>query len=97
MHGSDHDTTHDEKAVSLIDFSTKERIRDEVMAFLGLENREHFRKTYLKPLLDSGKIKMSIPDKPKSKNQRYLRADKWRKTRNHCIPIVAVQVIPGRF
>ena len=45
-----------------------------MMAYLGLENREHFRKTYLKPLLESGRIKMTIPDKPKSKNQKYVKA-----------------------
>ena len=62
--------------MSLIDFCTEERARDEMMAFLGLKSREHFRKNYLKPLLDSGKIKMTIPDKPKSQNQKYVRADK---------------------
>lgn len=84
MYGSDHDTTHDnmhdathdKKAMSLIDFCTEERARDEMMAFLGLKSREHFRKNYLKPLLDSGKIKMTIPYKPKSQNKKYVRADK---------------------
>ena len=75
-HDNMHDATHDKKAMSLIDFCAEERTRDEIMAFLGLENREHFRKNYLKPLLDSGKIKMTIPDKPKSKNQKYVRVDK---------------------
>jgi hypothetical protein len=41
---------------------------------MGLGNREHFRKSYLKPLLESGQLKMTIPDKPNSKNQRYIRA-----------------------
>ena len=44
------------------------------MSFMALENREHFRKTYLKPLLESGQLKMTIPDKPKSKNQKYIKA-----------------------
>ena len=42
-----------------------------IECYLGLENREHFRKTYLKPLLESGRIKMTIPDKTTSKNQKY--------------------------
>ena len=82
MHGSDQDTTHDnmhvtthdEKEESLIAYCSEERTREEMMAYLGLENREHFRKTYLKPLLESGRIKMTIPDKPKSKNQKYVKA-----------------------
>ena len=69
-----HVTTHDEKEESLIAYCSEERTREEMMAYLGLENREHFRKTYLKPLLESGRIKMTIPDKPKSKNQKYVKA-----------------------
>ncbi len=79
MHGSDQDnmhvTTHDEKLEALVDFCSEEKTREEMMSFLALENREHFRKTYLKPLLDSGRIKMTIPDKPKSRNQKYIKAD----------------------
>lgn len=78
MRGSDQDnmhvTTHDEKLASLIDFCLEERSREEMMSFMALENREHFRKTYLKPLLESGQLKMTIPDKPKSKNQKYIKA-----------------------
>jgi len=38
---------------------------------LGLKNDEHFRKKYLKPALESGFIAMTIPDKPRSKLQKY--------------------------
>ena len=67
-------TTQDEKAASLIAFCDVERTRGEMMAYLGLENREHFRKAYLKPVLNAGKTKMTIPDKPNSKNQKYIKA-----------------------
>ena len=30
--------------------------------------------TLLTPLVDEGKLALSIPDKPKSKNQRYVTA-----------------------
>lgn len=45
----------------------------EMMAKLGLSSREGFRRNYLKPALDCGVIKMTNPDKPKSKNQRYYK------------------------
>ncbi len=34
-------------------------------------NRTRFRKTILRPLLDTGLIEMTIPDKPRSSKQRY--------------------------
>lgn len=37
----------------------------------GIKDREHFRKDYLEPLLASGWVEMTIPDKPRSSKQRY--------------------------
>ena len=45
--------------------------RDELQAKLGLEHREHFRKSYLVPALASGLIERTIPDKPRSRRQKY--------------------------
>lgn len=39
-----------------------------------MKNKSYFIKTYLKPLIASGKIKMTIPDKPSSMNQKYVKA-----------------------
>ena len=36
---------------------------------LGMGN---VKKKYLRPLLDSGALKMTIPDKPNSRNQKYI-------------------------
>jgi len=44
------------------------------MAYVGMTDRKYFRRAYLIPLLEEGKIKMTIPDKPKSKNQKYVKA-----------------------
>ncbi len=45
----------------------------EIMKRLGIKSRETLRNTYLNPALENGLIKMSIPDKPNSKNQRYIK------------------------
>ena len=45
--------------------------KQQIMTILGLENREHFRLTYLQPALAAGLLEMTIPDKPTSKNQKY--------------------------
>lgn len=43
----------------------------EIMERLGLSHRPTFRKNYLVPALEQGIIEMTIPEKPKSRNQRY--------------------------
>jgi Fic family protein len=45
----------------------------ELMEKVGLKSRSSFKKNYLDPLLDSGMIEMTIPTKPMSRNQRYIK------------------------
>ncbi|MFR7591219.1 MAG: Fic family protein [Longibaculum sp.] len=44
-----------------------------IMAMLGIKSRETFRKNYLNPALKLGMAVRTIPEKPNSKNQRYIR------------------------
>lgn len=44
-----------------------------LMGFLGLKSRETFRKNYLNPALKLGLVDRTIPDKPNSRNQRYIK------------------------
>ena len=69
------DATQDivEKLAALINFCSEPRSKKEMMTYLGLVNTNHFRKAYLVPLLKEGKIKMTLPDKPNSRNQKYIR------------------------
>jgi len=46
---------------------------NEIMARLGIKSKETLRASYLNPALENGLIKMTIPDKPKSKNQKYIK------------------------
>ena len=44
-----------------------------LMNELGLKSRASFRENYLVPALELNLIKMTIPDKPNSRNQRYIK------------------------
>ena len=44
-----------------------------IMELLGLKSKETFRKNYLHPAIEEGLVQMTIPDKPNSKNQRYIK------------------------
>jgi ATP-dependent DNA helicase RecG len=55
----------------LIAFCSAPRTRAELSAFLRLSSISYMMEKYINPLLASGKLKMSIPGKPKSRNQKY--------------------------
>ena len=44
-----------------------------LMERLGLKAKEGFRRNYLHPAVEMNLIQMTIPDKPNSRNQRYIR------------------------
>ncbi len=44
-----------------------------LMEKLGLKSKEGFRRNYLRPAIDLNLIHMTIPDKPNSRNQRYVK------------------------
>ena len=44
-----------------------------LMDKLGLKSKEGFRRNYLRPAIDMNLIRMTIPDKSNSRNQRYVR------------------------
>jgi len=66
------DNFYDARIVALLDYCTIERTREEIQQHLGINNRGYFRENILKPLLTEGKLKMTIPDKPNSRNQKYV-------------------------
>ena len=55
----------------LLSVLSAEMSRQEILDVLNLKDSGHLRKSYLKPCLDRGWIEMTIPDKPKSVNQRF--------------------------
>ena len=65
------DETQD-KSTMILDFCVKPRTKQEIMDHLGFSSRRQFNERYMKPLLEAGKLVMTIPDKPSSKNQKYV-------------------------
>lgn len=77
---TDYDTGHDTDYVDrlLIALGNKTLTASQLMRQLGLKSASSFRKVYLQPALERGLIERTIPDKPKSKNQKYRRSG-WAK------------------
>ncbi|WP_366558662.1 Fic family protein [Ruminococcus sp.] len=61
----------DSTVADLIACCREPRSRCEIQAICSLIGRENFRLKYVKPLLDKGLLKMTIPGKPTSRNQKY--------------------------
>ncbi len=58
---------------SLVDFCSAPRTRAEIVAFVG-KSKNHVMSQIVAPLVASGKLKMTIPDKPKSPKQKFVKA-----------------------
>ena len=44
-----------------------------LMEKMGMKSRESFRSNYLQPAIHISLIQMTIPEKPNSRNQRYVK------------------------
>ena len=60
----------DENESKLLAFCRMPRSRQEIIDFLGF-SRYYAMSKIVQPLLDSGKLALTLPDKPKSSKQRY--------------------------
>lgn len=56
---------------TLLDFCEEPRSRKEIARFLGIKTASYAMDRYIKPLLEEGKLEMTIPEKPKSTHQKY--------------------------
>lgn len=62
------------KVNELIAFCEVGRTKAEMMEFCGIKSDSYFRINVLKPLVQIGLLKRTIPDKPRSPKQRYVKA-----------------------
>lgn len=65
--------TNDEK--NLLEFCKTPRTRAEIIQYLNISSGQYALRHYLDPLVSSGAILMTIPDKPRSTKQKYITAE----------------------
>lgn len=58
---------------SIAEFCTTPRTRSEIVAFVG-KSKNHVMSQMVNPLVEKGILKLTIPEKPKSPNQQYVKA-----------------------
>ena len=56
----------------ILEFCKEPKSITEIMLYLGYKSNKTLKRIYIKPLLETGKLIMTIPDKPTSKNQKYI-------------------------
>ena len=61
----------DHRTHDILEFCRSPKSRKEIQDYLGIKDRRHFSKNILSPLLRGGLLKLSIPSKPTSPNQKY--------------------------
>ena len=66
------DETAKVKYKELVEFCETPRSRDEICEFLNLKSKTYVVKEYVIPLVERGVLRMTIPDRPRSSNQRYV-------------------------
>jgi len=75
-HASDHASDQvsdqaDKKINELLIYCITPRSREEIQQFMNYKHRAYFRSKILAPLIKGGLLKLTIPDKPTSPNQKY--------------------------
>ncbi len=70
-----HQDAHQDKIYKPVEFCSIPRSRAEMQEFVKLKDKVNFKRKYLAPMLALGLIKMTIPDKPTSRHQKYVAAN----------------------
>ena len=60
------------KLIDIMEYDTPYTLSS-LMSLLDLKSKEAIRKNYIHPAINMGLIEMTLPDKPQSKNQRYIK------------------------
>ena len=58
--------------MQVLNYCTTPRSANEIMLILRLKHKTHFKNKLLNPLLERGYLERTIPEKPKSRFQKYI-------------------------
>ncbi|MCD8376122.1 MAG: putative DNA binding domain-containing protein [Oscillospiraceae bacterium] len=61
----------------LLAFCMRPRSRREIIEYLAISSAQYALHRYLAPLVSSGAIRLTMPEKPKSSQQRYVTAEEY--------------------
>lgn len=64
------------QAEQILTFCMTARTRNEIAEYFGVKAPKFFAKKHIKPLLESGALRMTMPNKPTSPAQRYVTVKK---------------------
>ena len=56
----------------ILEFCRTEKSKQEIAAELGFKDSKGLVKRHLKPLVEQGKLSLTVPDKPTSSKQKYI-------------------------
>jgi len=71
--GSEQVSDQDDRFNKVLSYCETPRARSEIQSYIGISSRRFLADSILKPLLESGQLKMTIPERANSPNQRYVR------------------------
>ena len=63
------------KEKDILNFCSVPRTSAEIMSHIGITNQTRNRRRLINPLVEKGLLKMSIPDNPNDRNQKYVKTE----------------------
>lgn len=70
------DNTQDDLTKKILAYCNIPRSKTEITAFCGYKDSKSFAKRHLQPLIENRQLSLTIPEKPTSKNQKYITVDR---------------------
>lgn len=71
---NDYENYEESNIQKVLDYCARPRSRTSIQNFLNIKSRRYLMEMIIRPLLEQGRLKRTIPEKPKSMKQRYVSA-----------------------